>query len=66
MKPRKLQTGLGEGDLKLPLIQRTDWWLTERHRVGGEPKVWGVNCMVIDGNQTFSGDYFVMYTDVEL
>ena len=35
-----------------------------RHRVGGGQKVWRVNCMVIDGNQTFSGDYSVTYTDV--
>ena len=66
MKPRELRTGLGDGDLKMHLLQRTDWWLTVRHRVGGGHKVWRVNCIVIDGNQTFSGDYFVTYTDVEL
>ena len=48
------------------LLQRTDWWLTVRHRVGGGHKVWRVNCVVKDGNQTFIGDYFVTYTDAEL
>ena len=36
--------------------------------VGGSgPKgLKGVNCIVTDGNQTFGGEYFEMYTDVKL
>lgn len=26
----------------------------------------GINCMVMEGNQTFGGDHFVVYTHVKL
>ena len=48
-------------------MQRTDWWLPEGKGVGGCAK-WmkGVKCKVVDGNQTFGGDHFVMNTDIKL
>lgn len=48
-------------------MKKTDWWLP-KEKWGEEwaKQVKEVNCMVMDGNQTFSGDHFVVHTDVEL
>ena len=35
MKPRELEIGVGDGDLKMHLTQRADWWLPVGKGVGG-------------------------------
>lgn len=49
------------------LTDREDQWLPEGKGVWGWGKtVKGVNCRMMDGNQTFGGDHCTMYTEAEL